>query len=118
MKNAVRYLFTGLAAGTVTGVIGSGGGLVLVPLLSVFCQVDDAAVFGQSLSIMLPICICSLLVQHVYCAVPLQELMPYLFGGAVGGACAAVIGKHISSAWLHRIFGLIMLWSGIRCLFS
>lgn len=118
MSKAIRYIAAGLAAGIITGILGSGGGLVLVPLLAVLCKAEGTAAFSQSLSIMLPICICSLIVQHHYTAAPLWELAPYLLGGAIGGGSAALIGRRIPAVWLHRCFGIIMLWSGIRCLFS
>lgn len=118
MSEATRYIIAGLAAGTVTGILGSGGGLVLVPLLAILCKADGQEVFSQSLSIMLPICICSLAVQHRYAVTPFSELLPYLLGGAIGGGCAALVGRRIPAVWLHRCFGIIMLWSGIRCLFS
>ena len=41
MDSRIRYLITGLAAGAVTGILGSGGGLVLVPLLTVVCKEED-----------------------------------------------------------------------------
>lgn len=118
MTDAIRYIAAGAAAGTITGILGSGGGLVLVPLLAILCKADEKTVFSQSLSIMLPICLCSLAVQQHYSATPLLELLPFLLGGAVGGGCAALVGQRIPTVWLHRCFGIIMLWSGIRCLFS
>lgn len=114
----VRYAVIGLAAGAVTGVLGSGGGLVLVPLLSIFCAEDEETLFPRSLSIMLPICVCSLLVQYRTSPPSLPGMAPYLIGGAIGGALSALIGKRVPLTWLHRFFGLILLWSGFRCLFS
>ena len=112
-----RYAAIGAAAGAVTGILGSGGGLVLVPLLSAFCAEDEATLFLRSLSIMLPICVCSLLVQYRASPPPLPGMLPYLIGGALGGSLSAFIGKRVPLVWLHRFFGLILLWSGFRCLF-
>lgn len=118
MSKSLRYAAIGFAAGTVTGILGSGGGLVLVPLLSVFCEEDESTLFPRSLSIMLPICLCSLLVQYRTAPLPLPGMAPYLIGGAFGGAASIPIGKRLPLVWLHRFFGLILLWSGFRCLFS
>lgn len=117
MSQPFRYAAIGAAAGAVTGILGSGGGLVLVPLLSAFCAEDEATLFPQSLSIMLPICVCSLLVQYRASPPPLPGMLPYLIGGALGGSLSAFIGKRVPLVWLHRFFGLILLWSGFRCLF-
>ena len=118
MSRSLRYAAVGLAAGAVTGILGSGGGLVLVPLLSAFCEEDASTLFPRSLSIMLPICLCSLLIQYCTSPLPLPGMAPYLIGGALGGAASIFIGKRLPLTLLHRFFGLILLWSGFRCLFS
>lgn len=118
MRSRVRFLITGVAAGAITGILGSGGGMVLVPLLSIFCREDENRIFPHSLGIMLPICVCSLLVQSSLAALPFQEAVPYLAGGVIGGILSVMTAKRISSVWLHRLFGLILLWSGFRCMFS
>ena len=63
MAISLRYALAGLAAGSITGILGSGGGLILVPLLTRLSKEDSSRVFPYSLSIMLPICLCSLLLQ-------------------------------------------------------
>ena len=118
MQKTIQYIAAGAAAGTITGILGSGGGLVLVPLLSILCKADGQNAFSQSLCIMLPICLCSLAVQQYYSITPFSELVPFLLGSAIGGGGAALVGRRIPAVWLHRCFGIIMLWSGIRCLFS
>ena len=117
MSPLLRYCIAGIAAGTVTGVLGSGGGLVLVPLLRILSKEDSETVFPYSLGIMLPICLSSLFRQSAYAAVSLTEALPYLIGGAIGGILSLVLSKRISPVWLHRLFGCILLWSGFRCLF-
>lgn len=118
MGRRIRFLITGFVAGTITGILGSGGGMVLVPLLSILCQEEEEQVFLSSLGIMLPICFCSLVIQGSLTRLPLQEAVPYLIGGAVGGILSPLAAKRVSPAWLHRFFGILLLWSGFRCLLS
>lgn len=117
MRTTIRYAMAGLAAGAVTGILGSGGGLVLVPLLALMSKEDSESVFPYSLSIMFPICLCSLAIQSGLSAVSFQEALPYLLGGFIGGVGSMAASKRISPVWLHRVFGCILLWSGFRCLF-
>lgn len=118
MRRTLCYVTAGFAAGAVTGVLGSGGGLVLIPLLSTLCKEEEKALFPCSLGIMLPVCICSLLMQHRLSAPLLWETVPFLLGGTIGGGISILIGKRVPLVWLHRFFGCILLWSGFRCLFS
>ncbi len=118
MSKSLRYAFTGLISGSITGILGTGGGLVLIPMLSLLCHEDDNFLFQQSLSVMLPICICTIFFHRQYIAIPFADMLPFFLGGILGGSCAAIVRNHIPAQWLHHIFGLILIWSSIRCLFS
>lgn len=118
MNSRTRFMVTGLAAGIVTGILGSGGGIILVPLLASFCKEDEDRIFPCSLSIMLPICLCSLIIQKRQVSVSFLEALPYLLGGLIGGILSVIAAKRVSPVWLHRLFGCILLWSGFKCLIS
>lgn len=117
MNSRTRFMVTGLAAGIVTGILGSGGGIILVPLLASFCKEDESHL-SCSLSIMLPICLCSLMIQKRQVSVSFLEALPYLLGGLIGGILSVIAAKRVSPVWLHRLFGYILLWSGFKCLIS
>ena len=55
-KNA---LLAGAAAGLVNGFFGGGGGMVLVPLLTQKCGLEQRKAFATSVAIILPLCILS-----------------------------------------------------------
>lgn len=110
----LKTAFAGVAAGTVTGLLGAGGGMVLVPLLRVCTDLEDEEIFPASISIILPICVISLVFSHT--PLPWAESAPYLLGSALGGIIAGVLGKKIPVKWLHRALGLLILWGGWRYL--
>ena len=47
---------------------------------------------------------------------PWNGALPYLIGSAGGGLAAGLWGKHISTAWMHRFLGALILWGGVRYL--
>lgn len=111
-----RRILPGIAAGAVAGLFGAGGGMVLVPLLTALTDIAEDAVFPTSLSIMLPICIVSLLASAMAGSVPWKDALPYLLGSSIGGVAAGLWGKRIPTKWLHRGLGILILWGGIRYL--
>ena len=109
-------IIAGFCAGVVNGLFGAGGGMVLVPLLCIFTDLEHDQVFPASVSIILPICLVSLSFAIYHAGFQLDLIFPYLIGGTIGGTLAGLIGKRIPVVWLHRILGIMILWGGIRYL--
>lgn len=112
----IGMALSGACAGIVAGLFGAGGGLVLVPLLTLLTDTEEDAVFSSSISIILPICIVCLTVTALSGGVALKTALPYLLGSAIGGICAGIWGGRIPTLWLHRGLGLLILWGGYRYL--
>lgn len=108
----------GAAAGAVTGLFGAGGGMVLIPLLTLLAHLPEEQLFPSSICIILPICLVSLIFAAMSGPLPWQEAFPYLIGSAAGGVAAGLLGNRIPAVWLHRSLGLLILWGGLRYLWS
>ena len=106
----------GFCAGAVAGLFAAGGGMILIPLLTVLTDLDDREIFASSLSVILPICLVALAVTAMGSPLPWSDAFPYMISSAVGGILAGLWGQKIPDAWLHRGLGLLILWGGIRYL--
>lgn len=118
MRNLIGYILSGLGAGAIAGLFGAGGGLVLIPLLSLLTDTPEDALFPSSVSIILPICLVSLAMTAAAAGLPWPEALPYLPGSAVGGILAGKYGRNIPAKWLHRGLGILILWGGWRYLWG
>ena len=103
-------------AGLVNGIFGGAGGMVLIPALGSWTDAEQDALFPLSVSVMLPVCVLSLWLSSRTTPLPWPEAMPYLLGSVAGGILVGLFGKRIPTLWLHRIFGAMLLWGGIRYL--
>ena len=103
----------GLAAGAVNGLFGAGGGMVLIPLLGLLTPMEEDEIFASSLSIILPICIVSLVSSQT---IAWGDALPWLPGSSLGGVLAGIWGKKIPVKWLHRGLGIFIIWGGLRYL--
>ena len=106
----------GALAGIVNGIFGGAGGMVLIPALGLWTDVERDALFPLSVSVMLPVCVLSLWMTARTGPLPWLDAAPYLLGSVVGGVLVGIFGKRIPAKWLHRIFGIMLLWGGIRYL--
>ena len=106
----------GTGAGAVNGLLGAGGGMVLVPLLTLLTNLQDDEVFPASVSIILPMCLVSLSVTWKSGTIPWPLALPYLIGSTIGGVLAGLLARKIPTVWLHRTLGVLILWGGFRYL--
>lgn len=115
----MRYFYCALAgflAGGVTGLFGAGGGMVLVPLLSLLVRLSEEEIFPASVTIIAPICVVCLFMADPGSIPSWKEVLPYLIGSCIGGVATGLFGDRIPTVWLHRILGVFILWGGFRYL--
>ena len=115
-KQWFSMALAGALAGCINGLFGSGGGMVLVPLLTALTPLKEDSVFPASVSVILPVCLVSLTVTGLTGEIAWRESLPWLAGSAAGGILAGFWGKKIPVKWLHRGLGILILWGGIRYL--
>ena len=117
MKKQVLFCaVASLLAGGVTGLFGAGGGMVLVPLLTLLTDLEEQEIFPASVSIILPICLVCLGFTAAKATLPWAQAFPYLLGSVAGGILTGLFGRKIPTVWLHRLLGLLVLWGGVRYL--
>ena len=116
MKVIWGVLIASICAGAVTGLLGAGGGMILVPLLTALTSIPEDKIFSSSICIILPVCLASLAAAALWSTLDWKAALPYLLGSALGGFVAGYWGKKIPTLWLHRGLGVLILWGGLRYL--
>lgn len=111
-----RYLLAGAAAGLCNGFFGGGGGSVLVPALTGLCGLEQRRAFATSVAVILPLCALSAGIYLLRGGLDLMTALPYLVGGALGGWAGGRWFRGIKVCWLRRVFGLLLLYGGVRSL--
>ena len=103
-------------AGTVNGLFGGGGGMLLVPLLSREKDLQGHALFATSVAAMLPLSLVNLAVTALHEPLPFQEALPYLAGGAVGAFVGGRFFDRVSTTFLRRLFAGFLFYAGVKYL--
>lgn len=115
--NAGSFLLSaiiGAAAGLLNGLFGSGGGTILVPAMERFLKIKPQKAHATSVAIILPLTIVSAVIYSKLGEINWQPLVFISIGGVAGGFLGAKLLTRISDKWLHRIFGLFMIFAAIR----
>ncbi|MBQ9860330.1 MAG: sulfite exporter TauE/SafE family protein [Clostridia bacterium] len=114
MKTTWKYLIAGGLAGAANGLFGAGGGLVLVPLLIGWVGMEEKKAFATSVAIILPLSVASYITFCLQGGNVWGDALPYLIGGVIGGLLSAKFFKKIPAVWLHRLFGGLILYGGVK----
>ena len=117
MTDTWKYALAGAAAGAANGFFGGGGGMLLVPLLTGLCRLDERRAFATSVAVILPLCALSAAIYLLRGALDFSAALPYLIGGLVGGVLGGKLFRNVSAESLRRIFALFLLFGGVRALF-
>lgn len=113
MKKFFKKLLGGIVVGTLNGMFGAGGGIVAVPLLRKSGTSDKSA-HASSLAIILPISLVSLSIYLINGRVAFGDGIVYILPGVIGAVIGTFILSKISKKWLHRVFGALIIYAGIR----
>ena len=114
MKQIAKCITTGLLAGVCNGLFGAGGGLLLVPLLIGWIDLEEKQAFANSIAIILPLSVVSYVLFCIQGGNVWRDALPYLLGGILGGALSIKLFRSISPVWLHRLFGILILYGAVK----
>lgn len=115
MLNILGYILLGLVAGTASGILGIGGGIIIIPCLVYMYHLSQHQAQGTTLALMvLPI---GLLAAWKYYSQGWVNLkiagfvcLGFFFGGLLGANVAAVI----PDLPLRRIFGVVLVGVAVK----
>ena len=114
----LAHAVAGGLAGIANGFFGGGGGMVLVPLLTARCGLDQRRAFATSVAIILPLCVLSSVIYLFRGGLDLAVALPYLAGGLAGGFLGGRLFQKLNMDWLRRAFALLILYGGFKSLFG
>jgi uncharacterized membrane protein YfcA len=109
----------GILAGILSGVVGVGGGLIVIPLLVVLLGLSQHESQGTSLAMMLPpIGILAAINYHKAGFVKWEYAIIIAFSFIIGGYFGSKYAVSLKPDMLKRIFGIIMLIASFKMIFS
>lgn len=111
------YLLWGIGIGIVSGCVGIGGGVLIVPTLVFFFGIEQLKAQGTSLALMIPPI--GLLATMKYWNTG-NVVLPIAIFGAIGVFIGAYFGAGIAiyagGPAMKKVFGVLMIGVGIKIL--
>jgi len=108
----------GIAAGILSGLVGVGGGIIIVPALVYFVGFSQKTAQGTSLGlILLPVGILGVLQYYKQGHIDLKVVWILAIGFLIGGYLGSKIALSLSQETVRKIFAILMIVIAIKMLF-
>lgn len=109
----------GLIAGAVSGLIGIGGGVIILPALVFFFGFSQKVAQGTTLAMLVPpIGIIAAFTYYRHGWVNIQAAAFIVIGFLVGSLLGSKYVSHLSNATLTRVFAVFLIVLAIKMLVS
>ncbi len=119
LNSILILILIGICAGMLSGFIGVGGGLVIVPALIYFMGLNQLQAQGTSLAIMIPpIGIMAVMNYHKTGNVNFTYALIIAITFVLGGYLGSKIALKISPVKVKFFFGIILLYSAFRMIWT
>jgi hypothetical protein len=118
MTTILLYLLLGFVAGALSGLIGIGGGVIIVPALVFLFGLSQHQAQGTTLALLIPpigILAAWMYYQQGYVDVKIAAVI--CFGFFFGSFLGAKVATGLSNIMLERIFGVALLLIALKMIF-
>ncbi len=118
-KQFMQFLYSaliGMGGGLASGLFGVGGGIVMVPAMIFFLEMNPRAAIGTSLAVIIPTALVGTFQHFQLGNVQWRIALALMPTAVIGGFCGAWLTKHIPVLGLKRAFGCLMLIGAVKLL--
>jgi uncharacterized membrane protein YfcA len=114
----IMLLLIGLAAGTLAGLVGVGGGVIIIPALVYILGFTQKEAQGTSLGILLlPVGILAAANYYKQGYIDIKAVIIISLAFVLGGFFGSKLAISISQEVMRKIFGILLLVLAIKMLF-
>jgi uncharacterized membrane protein YfcA len=118
IQTVLLVVLVGLAAGILSGLVGVGGGIIIVPALVFLLGFSQHEAQGTSLGILLlPAGIFAVLNYYKQGYIDLKVVLILFLGFVIGGYLGSKISLSLSEAAVKKIFAVVLLVIAGKMLF-
>jgi len=121
-QDLILIIIIGLAAGVLSGLVGVGGGIIMVPVMVLFLHYTQHQAQGTSLAVLtLPVVVLGFLKYYQECKrmgtpIDLKVVGLLAIGFVVGAYAGRSLAVKIDKDLLKKIFGVVLLYTAIKML--
>lgn len=114
----LALLAIGLTAGTLAGLLGIGGGVLMVPAMVLIMAMDQHVAQGTSLLVIIPAAAFGSFTHHRHGRLALRDAAALAVGGVLGAILGSLTALSLDEELLQRLFAVLILFVAARLLMT
>lgn len=114
MSERLRFSGAGFVVGVLSGLLGVGGGIFLVPIMVTYFNITQHVAQATSMAIVIPTALISSIIYGFHGNVDIQLAINLIAGSILGASIGARIMKRIPAIRLKQLFAILLILVGIR----
>ncbi len=114
--NPVPSILTGIGVGTVSGMVGAGGGFILVPIMAALLKIPLKITIGTSLGIVFMGSIMGAIGKILSLQLDIVLAVPLITGSIISAGFGAGISHKLPARALRIILICVVIFSGVQVL--
>jgi len=115
MIKVFLLLLSGITAGFINGLLGTGGGIILIFALEMLLGKNTSKeVFTLSLSVTLFLSVLSCFLYYKSGNLDIKAATAYIIPALIGGSAGAVLAKKLKPDFMKKIFGIVCIIGGMN----
>lgn len=118
MDKKLKIMGFGFVAGILSGLLGVGGGIILVPLMVTYLGSTQHMAHGTSLAVIVPTALAGSFVYGFNGNINFTPALNLAIGSIIGASLGARWMKNIPARRLKQLFGVFLLIIGLRMVLS
>jgi len=118
MIEPFKLIGIGLIAGILSGLLGVGGGIILVPAMTMYLGMAQHSAHATSLAVIIPTAIASTIIYGFHGNLDINLAFYLAIGSSLGASLGAKMMKKMSAKQLKFLFGFMLIAVGIRMVLS
>ena len=116
IKTKLLLVIGGVFVGFVNGFLGTGGGIIVVPLLELVLKESVKESHATAILIILPLCIVSSIAYLLGGVFDYKVFIPSLIGSIIGALIGTIALSKFKSNVIVFIFSILIVFAGVEIL--
>lgn len=114
MEQSFKLMAVGFAVGILSGMLGVGGGVFMVPIMVTYFAVAQHNAQATSLAVIIPTAVASAVIYGFHGSVDYAVTVNLIIGSMIGAKIGAKLAMKLPAAQLKKLFGVMLILVGLR----